>query len=115
MDFQDDYFSFEIMHVEHDGIVNWLRFKWEPGVREMLKTKSVDGRNSSVFDTRNVHIATAPLGGGLGEFIIVGNDQSFVPAREFALPLTLLDAQHAIHGKETHSSDVNPRGNFRSD
>ena len=113
--FRDNYYSFEVMHVQADNTINWIRFKWEPGVEEMLQSKSVDGRNSTIFDTRNVHIATSPIP-GFGEYIVVGNDKSIVPTgRENALPISQLEIQHAIHSRETFSTSVNPMGNFRSD
>lgn len=114
MKFRSEYYSFEIMHIQPDGQINIMRFKWELGVKEMLQTKRLAGKNSSVFGDRNIHIATGPVN-GIGDHIIVGKDKVVHPRRENPLPVSLLEAQHAIHSQERFSSSINPVGQFRSE
>lgn len=110
---EDSYFSFEIMHVEHDGGINCLRYKMVSALRQMLKSKTLDGRNSTVFPEMNVHIATAAIGPSYGENIIVAKDR--VLEREARLPVSVLDIQNAAYGNETFSTRFNPRGRVRKE
>lgn len=111
---QHNYYTFEVIYVQDNEVLHGLRYKWEPGVLEMLADKSKDGRNSVIFDQRNVHIATAPIR-ELGEFIVVGKDHRFFFDNPNSLPIAELDAQHALHSHETHASPSSKCVNLRTD
>lgn len=112
---RDEYYSFEVMHFEETGTVNWIRFKWEPELLGMLRNKLADGRNSTIFGDHNVHIATSPLGESVGSHIIVGRDRMIPRQNESAIPIGLLDFQHAINSQERHTTVASSVINLRSD
>ena len=73
-----------------------MGFKWEYDLLRVLDTKITDGRNSSVFSSRNVHIATSPLGEKAGEHILIGKDRLINPQNARDISIAAIDFQHAF-------------------
>ena len=97
---REKHFSIELILVQHDGALNYLKYTVEPEIKHMLLTRSrTSGRNTELFGDRNFYVDTGGFTGEMLGHMCVALDIMF-ETNVLNLSIPRLDVSFAINQTE---------------
>jgi hypothetical protein len=97
---RNKYFDIELILVQHDATLNYLKYTVEPEIKEMFATRGRTlGRNTELFGDCNFYVDTGGFTGDMLGHMCVGRDILF-DKTPLHFPVSRLDMTFAINQTE---------------